>query len=376
LAAAWRFARQPRERRRVVFYVESAADWPHLSGILRRLVDTHGQPVSVLATAADDPVFQLESALVSAFHIGEGHARTILFRALDADLVVMTMPDLGVFHLKRSIHPVHYVYVFHAINSTHMIYRADSFDAYDTVLCVGPHHSREIRARENRYGVRAKHLVDHGSTRLDALLLATQDVRPSATDPVILVAPSWGASSLIEHNGQAVIKALLDGGYRVRLRPHPMQWRMASPALLAILAAFDGVSRFELDTAAHADRSFCEAGLLVSDWSGAALEFGLSTGRPVLFIDTPRKVRNPPYAALGLEPVEVGIRERLGRVLEPQAAVDTPSVARELLSLKTAEPAGLARLRDEVVFNVGKSAAVGADTILEVLAGAGQARAT
>src|SRR5438093_13437904 len=56
------------------------------------------------------------------------------------------LTDLDAYHLMRSAaYPVHYVYVFHSMVSSHMVFRPKAYDAYDTILCVGPHHTREIR---------------------------------------------------------------------------------------------------------------------------------------------------------------------------------------------------------------------------------------
>jgi len=66
------------------------------------------------------------------------------------------MLDLGNFDLKRSIHPVHYIYMFHSLISTHMADHENSFDNYDTILCAGPHQAREIRRREEMKGLKPK----------------------------------------------------------------------------------------------------------------------------------------------------------------------------------------------------------------------------
>ena len=65
---------------------------------------------------------------------------------------IMTMPDLGTFYLKRSVHPVHYVYLFHNMVSSHMTFKPGAFDHFDTIFCVGPHHIDEIRKTENHDG--------------------------------------------------------------------------------------------------------------------------------------------------------------------------------------------------------------------------------
>src|SRR5688500_7725782 len=145
---AWRgmraFQRLDESFRRLVFYSESAADWPHLGPVVEEL-GARGCPVTYLSSDLTDPGLALAGPMFRSFFIGSGSTRTILFRSIDCRHFVMTLPDLERFHLKRSVAPVHYVYLFHSLNSTHTSYRQGAFDAYDTILCVGPHHIEEIR---------------------------------------------------------------------------------------------------------------------------------------------------------------------------------------------------------------------------------------
>ena len=55
---------------------------------------------------------------ILSFYIGDGVARSNFFINLKATIIVMTMPDLETFHIKRSkVYPVHYVYIFHSLNN-------------------------------------------------------------------------------------------------------------------------------------------------------------------------------------------------------------------------------------------------------------------
>ena len=54
---------------------------------------------------------------------------------------------------------------------------------------------------------------------------------------------------------------------------------------------------------------------MISEWSGAATEFAFGLKRPVIFIDTPKKIRNGSYKALDLEPLEVSIRSKIGKIV-------------------------------------------------------------
>ena len=160
--------------RELVFYSEGSGDWPHLGPVVESLLRDHDRSVTYLSSDPDDPGLAIVDPRLRTFMIGSGTARTILFARIDCKHFVMTLPDLDQLWLKRSAHPVHYVYLFHSMNSTHAAYRKDAFDAYDTVLCVGPYQVDEIRRAEELRGLPAKELVEHGSVKLDTVLSQVQ----------------------------------------------------------------------------------------------------------------------------------------------------------------------------------------------------------
>lgn len=367
------FNRLSPDERSIVFYAESGADWPHLGPIIEELTQSIGREVCYVTSQADDPVLTSGAPGIRPFYIGSGSTRTAFFKLVDARVVVMTLPDLETFHLKRSVHPVHYVYVFHSIVSSHMIYRKGAFDAYDTVLCVGPHHVAEIRATEAAYGLRAKELVEHGYGRLDAILRNAADrsteesTAGSTPGPMdaqsgrkILLAPSWGECSFIEAPvGGELIQVLLGAGHSVVLRLHPMTVRRF-PKLAAELERRFATPAFRVETEMRAQESLLDSDLMVSDWSGAAFEYAFGLERPVLFVDTPKKINNPEYERIGRVAVEESMREELGGVIDP---ADLSRVLERVDALTADREAFRSRLRDareRTVFNVGRSAAVGA----------------
>ena len=61
--------------------------------------------------------------------------------------------------------------------------------------------------------------------------------------------------------------------------------------------------------------SLHESDLMISDWSGAALEYAFGLNKPVLFVDVPRKVNNLDYEELGIEPFEAEMREKIGIIM-------------------------------------------------------------
>jgi YidC/Oxa1 family membrane protein insertase len=368
LFPAWaglrRYNAMPRRNRDIVFYAEGRADWAHLGPIVEELTGPLGKTVCYVTSDAADPILSTDNPRLHSFCVGLGAARTTFFRLLEATVAVMTLPDLETFHLKRSVHPVHYVYVFHSMVSTHTVYRKGAFDAYDTIMCVGPHHVAEIRRTEEVYELPPKELLQHGYGRLDLILRTASEAAavtpPSGSGRKLVLAPSWGPSSFIEApSGTDLVRTLLDAGHTVVLRLHPMTVRH-HPDLASRLARTFADRSFRVETDMREQASLHESELMIGDWSGAALEYAFGLERPVLFIDTPKKINNPEWERIGLTPVEESLREVIGAVADPA----DPSSALALVDQLCADPAALRdrirMAREGAIYNVGRSASIGA----------------
>jgi CDP-glycerol:poly(glycerophosphate) glycerophosphotransferase len=357
------FESQGGEFRDIVFYSEGAGDWPHLGPIVTQLLNDHDRKISYLTSDPADPALGVSHANFRPFAIGAGTARTILFARLNCRRFVMTLPDLGSLWLKRSAHPVHYIYVFHSMNSTHTSYRTGAFDAYDAVLCVGPYHETEIRRTEEVYGLAPKELVRHGSAKLDTILAelgGRTDAAGRGDETEVLLAPTWGDSSFIEHPlGRDLLAELLRSGYRTVLRLHPMTVRRLPELVAELRSTFMADRRFILEEDMNATASWLRSDVMISDWSGAAIEYSLALLKPVIYIDTPPKIMNPEWERLGLPSFESTVRSRLGHVVDPAALADLPRAIEAAIS-----DSGLTdRLRDAretLVFNIGTSSLLAA----------------
>jgi hypothetical protein len=364
------FQKLSRSERRLVFYSEGAGYWTYFEPVFRALQAGHGQPVLYVTSAEDDPVLRNPPAGLRPFYVGLGTVRTAFFATLNADVLVMTMPDLHTLHIKRSAHPVHYCYLHHSMVSTHMVYRPAAFDHFDSMLCVGPHHVEEVRKREALHGLRPKRLFEHGYGRLDTILEHSHKgplARAPGESGQVLVAPSWGAASLLEAHGAAAIEPFIEAGFRVVLRPHPQTRRLNPRAIDQVVARFRNDPRFSLDENGNAHESLSTSDIMVSDWSGAALEFAFGLERPVIFVDVPRKVLDPDYEALGIEPLEVKIRNEVGAVVAPTGLARLGHVARDMMANIGQWQLATRAARERWVFNVGHSGAAGAECLVSLL---------
>lgn len=360
-----KFERLPHRSREIVFYSEGPWDWPHLGPIVEHLLQDPNLHLCFLSSQGNEPLKGRNDPRVHFFEIGNGAIRTLLFKSLQAKIFITSLPDLESFFLKRSVYPVHYIYVFHSVCSTHMVYRADAFDAFDTLLCVGPYQIEEVRAREKLKALPGKNLEHGGHPRLDSLLKAAAKFPSSPEQDHFLIAPSWGPGSFIETaEGFSHLKKIIEDGLRISLRLHPMTVRR-KPDLIKSLESLENNHRtFTFIKDLNEQASFFRAEVCVSDWSGAALEFSLVTGRPSLFIDSPRKVLNPNYEELNLEPLEVTARQELGQVIALQDLQQLKKIARNLRSETKKWTDQIAAFRNKNLYHWESSAAASAEVIL------------
>ena len=376
-ARAWkglrRFNALDPKTRSVVFYAEDEGSWAHFERIIGELTDNFARDVCYLTSSETDPVLATRRGRLHAFYVGAGSVRTWLFLALRCGVLTMTMPSLESFHIKRSrVAPVHYAYLFHSLASSHMIYLEDAFDHYDTILCSGPHHRLEVRAREAAAGLPPKRLVDVGYGRLDTILaesgrLSTGESPRKDSATRVLVAPSWGPNGLLETRAVELVRTLLDAGFRVTVRPHPMTTCKRPDVIDSLRTSFGARADFELETTVATWKSLREADVMISDWSGVALEYAFGFERPVLFVDVPRKVNNPNYGDLGCEPLEVTVRGEVGEVIAPGSLETIPDTVRAMRRERERYVRRIRDARSRHVFNVGASGRRGAEAILEML---------
>lgn len=374
LISSWsnyrRFKKLTPDKRSIVFYSESGQDWHHFKPIIEYLTGQLSRTVCYISSDPSDRGLDRTDEKILSFYIKEGLLQIVFFQFLKADVMVLTMIDLGVFQLKRSINPVHYIYLFHAMGSTHMVDYDNSYDNYDTIFCVGPHQIQEIRKREKLKQLPPKNLFEHGYARLEQLMEIAHDnakcIRSSEEKPVILLAPTWGDNSILNICGDSLIGTVLDAGYRLILRPHYQTIKLSPEIIDSILKKYSNHSCLQFVDNMGDVNSLLESDLLICDWSSTSIEYALGLEKPVLFIDVPRRVRNPYYKELGIEPMEVTIRKKIGTVLSPLELNKVPLVIEVLLGNRDQFRQNVKELRNELVFNLGKSAEKGALEIARI----------
>ena len=310
IGAAVRYTQLPDLARRLTFYSEGRNYWRYLEPLISEILTLDPPPICFVTSDAGDPGLQVSHPKYNAFVIDEGAVRDWLFRHMETSVLVTTMPDLHRFQVKRSLHPVHYVFVQHSLVSLHRVYRAGAFDHYDTIFCAGPHHIEEMRAIEQVRNLNRKELVPHGYGPFDSLRLraAAGDNR-TGTPPHVLVAPSWGRFGLIESGvAETLAGQLLGRGYKVTLRPHPQTLRFSKDKVVDMMRRYADNLLFACEQDTAGDESLLCSDIMISDWSGVALEYMFALDKPVLYVDVPVKANNTEWPAVGRVPLEESIR--------------------------------------------------------------------
>ena len=85
--------------------------------------------------------------------------------------------------------------------------------------------------------------------------------------------------------------------------------------------------------------------------------------KPVLFIDVPRRIRNPNWKELEIEPIEAAIRDQVGEIVSPASLGDAPAAIERLVSDPERFTEKMRELRDTLVFRLGHSIPDGAAEI-------------
>lgn len=355
----------------LVFYSESSGFYKYYQGIIEYLLEHTNLTIHYVTSDPEDQIFAIaeKESKIRAYYIGEKRLITLMMK-MDADVVVMTMPDLENYHIKRSYirKDIEYIYIPHGMDSLNMTMRTGSMDHYDTVYCVGKHQTEEIRKTEEAYGLPAKKLVEWGYCLLDRMIEEYgQTEKTEHEKKKILIAPSWQKDNIVDSCLEKILDSLADSGYEVTVRPHPQQVRLQQEKMDRLKERYAKNPDIEIQTEFSSNSTVFEADLLITDWSGIAYEYAFTTKKPVLFVDTPMKVMNPEYRRIDTVPINIWMRDVIGDRLDPEKAEEADDKVRSLLEQKSAYHDKIEKFVEEYVYHLGNSAEVGATYIVRTI---------
>ncbi len=357
----------------IVFYSEKSGFYKYFQDVIEYLLSHSNAVIHYVTSDPEDQIFVLAESndRIKAYYIGEKRLIT-LFMKMDADIVLMTMPDINNYHLKRSYvrKDIEYIFMPHWSTSVHLVVRKNAIDHYDTVFCVGEHWKQEIRAMEKLYGLPEKRLVEYGYGVFEHMAAGySEDAVEKREMRQVLIAPSHQEDNIFETCIDDLIASLLAEGFKVIVRPHPQYFRRR-PEVLADFEkrhANEFGDRLEFQKDIGSSVTVFESDLVITDWSTIAQEFSYTTKKPSLFIDTPMKVINPDYMEIGIEPIDISMRSKIGVSIKPADAKNVGTVAQELFDKKDVYKASIEEMVNKYVYHDRPAGEVGGRYILERL---------
>ncbi len=306
----------------IVFYSEKSGFYKYYKDIIAELLKSSDVVLHYVTNDYNDVIFEIakQQPRIKPYFISLKKT-ALLMMLVEADIFIMTTPDLDKYYLKRSFikKDIEYIYVPHDSMSVHMGFKEGALDAFDTIFCSGPHVASEVRATEQVYKLKEKTLVEFGFPLLDNLV---EDFKKKEQDEVvseggrkeILIAPTWNEDNILDSCIDDIIKALGDGNYHLTVRPHPEYVKRFGVQMNEIVERYKDYDKekltFELDFSSN--KSIYSSDLLITDWSGISAEFAFATGKPVLFINTKMKTLNPNWEKIGITPIEIQLRNIIG----------------------------------------------------------------
>ena len=346
----------------LVFYSEKSGFWKYFKDIAEELLKRSNVRIHYVTNDPEDRIFEYAKAepRIIPYYIGPKKIITLMMK-MDADIVVMTTPDLENYHIKRSYirKDIEYIYAPHDCMSTHYQFQEEAFDHFDTILCAGPHQVREIRKREEVFGLPAKNLVECGYCLLDDLLAdrARYTGEGNGGRARILIAPSWSEDNILDSCIDELIRRLLREDRKIIVRPHPEYVKRCRPKLDALLKRWEEQAGegLEFETDFSSNSNIYQSDVLITDWSGIATEFSFTTGRPSLFINTKPKVLNKNWEKLGIEPLAIMLRNQIGRSLDKDRLDLADETVRDMLEHPEAWSERIREIRERTIFHPGEA---------------------
>ena len=360
--------------KKIVFYSEKSGFWKYYRDIIQELIKWSNLHIHYVTNDPNDQIFEIAKShpQIIPYYIGPKKIITLMMK-MDADIVVMTTPDLETFHIKRSYvrKDVEYIYTPHDPMSIHMGFREGSMDHFDTIFCVGPQQIAEIRKTEELSHLSPKNLIPCGYCLLDDMLADWHNRPEHPSDGIvkILIAPSWNEDNILDSCIDELLQNLIAETRQITVRPHPEYVKRYGTRMNAIIERWKKEigSHLIFETDFSSNNSIYESDILITDWSGIAYEYSYTTEKPTLFINTKMKMLNPNWENIGITPLEISLRNLIGCSLNKNEINRADTVIAEMSSNPEKWKEKIHKVREENVYNIGKCGKHAAEYILQEL---------
>lgn len=284
--------------------------------------------------SADDPALKKNYGYVKTSYIGSGNKPYATLNVMNAKICLSTTPGLDVYQWKRSKDVDYYVHIYHSVGDG-LDYRMFGLDYYDAVLVSSKPEYGNIRKVESARNLPTKEIADGGITYMDKLKerheLEKNEISKNDNEScTVLLAPSWGETSILNRYGEKIIKALLNTGYHIIIRPHPQSKISDAQLLNALQTQFSDNKQIEWNYDIDNYDALNRSNIMISDFSGVMFDYAFVFDRPIIYADV--SFDPAPYDAAWVEHRDLmDCLPQLGKQLKQDKFPNLKSIIDELI---------------------------------------------
>lgn len=281
-----------------VIFNDNKQYWEVFKPICNELENCHTY-AEYWTMSEDDPALSYNYKYIQCKYIGSASIGFAKLNNMNAKICLATTPGLDVLQWKRSKNTDYYIFIPHSIDCA-VGYRMFGLDCYDSVLMTGPLQEKYIRELEEKRNSHTKDLKIVGSTLMDSLLikkeLKKENKKEAKKDTkVVLCAPTWGQSSILNKYGEDFIQSLINTGYDIIVRPHPQSFQMDKALMEKLMEKYPNNKHFEWNLDNDNFDVLQKSDIMISDFSSVIYNYCLIFNRPIIYTDT--EYNKDPYDA-------------------------------------------------------------------------------
>lgn len=282
----------------IVIFTDDKRYWNIFEPLCREF-NRRGVDIVYMTASPDDPVLSCSYEHIKGEFIGESNKAFARLNFLNAVIVLSSTPGLDVYQWKRSKDVQYYIHMLHAANEV-TGYRMFGLDYYDAVLLSGEYQIHDIRKMEEIRDLPPKDLVKIGVPYMDEMVARLKNSDPLPPhERTVLLAPSWGPSSILQKFGEKIIDVLLETGYHIVIRPHPQSFTSEKEQMDKLMKKYPESDQLEWNRDNDNFEVLRRSDILISDFSGVIFDFALVYDKPVICTDT--EFDDSPYDAWWLD---------------------------------------------------------------------------
>lgn len=341
------------QKHAIVIFSDSKRYW-NVFGPICNEFEKRKEPVEYWTASEDDPALKENYQYVKCSYIGSGNKAFAKLNMMKAVIVLSTTPGLDVLQWKRSKDVDFYVHILHAVGSA-AGYRMFGIDYFDALLLSGEFQKDEVRKLEELRHLPEKEIVMVGQPYLDALLERKKNSTNKINNTVkVLLAPSWGPSSILCRYGEEMLDALQKTGYDIVVRPHPQSFTADKEILDELMKKYKENDHFHWNRDTDNFEVLDTSDIMITDFSGVIYDFTLVFNKPIIYADT--SFDHAPYDSAWLEDTlwKFQIIPKLGKKLTQEDFPRLRDVIMEVINSSEYE-AGRQQAREEAWMYPGEA---------------------